>query len=131
MSAGCGFLAEAAEELELHRDYYERKAPGLGARFLIATHDAITAAMATPNAGAPVVAGARARRIARFPIRIIYVLRVDRSSSSRSPTARDDQATGPIGSSEGRRIAIRRASGVGGLAHACHIRRPMMERHGS
>ncbi len=78
MSAGFGFLVEAAEELELHRDYYERKAPGLGARFLIATHDAITAAMATPNAGAAVAAGARARRIARFPIRIIYVVRVDR-----------------------------------------------------
>ncbi len=46
MSAGFGFLVEAAEELELHRDYYERKAPGLGARFLIAIHDAITAAMA-------------------------------------------------------------------------------------
>lgn len=73
-----GFLAEAAEELEVHRDYYERKAPGLGARFLIAAHDAITAAIATPNAGSLVVAGARARRIARFPIRIIYVVRGDR-----------------------------------------------------
>jgi|JI9StandDraft_2_1071091.scaffolds.fasta_scaffold116817_3 hypothetical protein len=31
MSAAFGFLAEAAEELELHRDYYERKAPGVGA----------------------------------------------------------------------------------------------------
>ena len=75
MSSAFGFLAEAAEELEVHRDYYERKAPGLGARFLIAAHDAITAAIDMPNAG---VAGARARRIARFPVRIIYVVRGDR-----------------------------------------------------
>lgn len=78
MSAAFGFVAEAAEELELHRDYYERKAPGVGARFLIAAHDAIMAAIDMPNAGALVAAGARARRIARFPIRIIYVVRGDR-----------------------------------------------------
>jgi toxin ParE1/3/4 len=67
---------EALEELSEAANCYERSYPGRGARFLTAAEEAIERIRDAPLSYPPFLGTrARAAPVARFPYRIVYVLR--------------------------------------------------------
>lgn len=62
----------AADELNEAAAYYEAERPGLGREFTEAFRIALADLAAHPKANAAVAAGARRKRLKRFPYGIVY-----------------------------------------------------------
>ena len=66
------FVAAARREFLAEVDYYNKEAPGLGARFTAGVEEATARAVAFPLAGSPYAKGTRRVLLKDFPFAIVY-----------------------------------------------------------
>ena len=73
-----GFHPLARTELTEAGQFYEGRAPGLGARFLDATERAIQLLQGHPDLGTPLSATIRSVTVPQFPYAVVYRVDGDR-----------------------------------------------------
>ncbi len=66
------FLPEARVDLNEAVDWYDRRRPGLGARFFAKVQGAINRIAANPQMHAPVYGPVRKARVPQFPYVVLY-----------------------------------------------------------
>ena len=73
-----GFPPLARTELTEAAQFYESRAPGLGARFLDAAERAVHLLERHPDLGPPLSAAIRSIAVPRFPYAVVYRVDADR-----------------------------------------------------
>lgn len=71
------FLPEAAEEVFEAGAFYDSRAGGLGAAFILALEQALRAILSNPHAGTVIHRATRRRLLDRFPYAVVYVIESD------------------------------------------------------